>query len=106
MRQEDTLPVLVGDLWNDHPDFIAAGVFTSKQEQDAYVSWRCDAIREDYVLGVTDLLIYALTENDVEEHIESFRREHKNDIHESNQPETEQDRGANGHIRIPHGAFS
>ena len=58
-------------------------MFTSKQEQDAYVSWRCDAIREDYVLGVTDLLIYALTENDVEEHIEAFRRECKNDIHES-----------------------
>jgi len=54
-------------------DFAAQGVFTSKEEYETYLQWRCDSIAEEYAAGKINACIMVPDEHDIALHIEEFR---------------------------------
>ena len=54
-------------------DFVIQGAFTSKEEYEAYLQWRCDSIAEEYDAGLTDSCVMAPNEHDIALHIQEFR---------------------------------
>jgi len=62
-------------LINDGHHFISEGYFTDTSDQKQYLDWRVENIKKEMRHNSTPYQTYALTKEDIQKHLDAFRKE-------------------------------
>lgn len=62
--------VIVIKRWED---FIAAGYFRDKSEEDAFIAWRIERLKEEHKHTTLPYILYAPSKKDIELRLTDFR---------------------------------
>ena len=66
---KDQFLVIVKSFTN----FIELGYFKDEIEQESFISWRTDKIKEKYKYRFSPVIVYVVEEKDIKENIKEFR---------------------------------